>query len=111
MTPYQDLADRWELEAEQADRYGDERGATIARLHASELRECVRSHRRELLDPTEAAEASGFSTRTLRGLVASGRLENRGAKGSPRYRRSDLPSKARNGDTFDAAGAARELLA
>ncbi len=111
MSGFQDLADRWEVEAEQAERYGDERGATIARLHAAELRECVRAHRRDLLDPQQAAEASGFSRRTLRGLVAEGKLTNHGKRGSPRYRRADLPSKSRPADGFDAVGAARELLA
>lgn len=45
------LAERWNAEAEQADRYGDERGATIARLHAAELREALRSHEDDLLTP------------------------------------------------------------
>ena len=98
MTPFQDLADRWELAAEELELYADERGAAIARLHAAELREAIRSHRRELLDPTEAAQASGYSRRTLRSLTASGKLRNFGKRGSPKYRRSDLPVKARNGD-------------
>lgn len=87
------LAERWNAEAEQADRYGDERGATIARLHAAELREALRSHEDDLLTPEEAEAASGFAKRTLRGMVAEGRLANHGRHGSPLYRRSDLRSR------------------
>ena len=111
MKGFQDLADRWEVEAETLERYHDESGAVTARLHAAELREAIRTHRRELLDPQQAAEASGYSKRTLRGLAAKGELTNYGKPHAPRYRRSDLPSKVRTDDGFDAAGAARELLA
>ena len=103
MTALHDLARKWEDEAKQAERYGDDRGATIARLHASELR--------ELLDPQQAAEASGYSRRTLRSLTASGKLTNYGRPGAPRFRRSDLPTKSRPADGFDASAAARELCA
>ena len=111
MSGFSDLSDQWERDAETMSEYGDGRGALIVRRCASQLREAVRAHRHELLDPTAAAEASGFSRRTLRGLVAAGKLENCGAKGSPKYRRGDLPTKSRPADTFDAASAARELLA
>lgn len=93
MSALTDLASRWNVEAEQADRYGDERGATIARLHAAELREALRSHADDLLTPDEAETVSGYAKRTLRGLVAQGRLLNRGRPGSPRYRRADIPSR------------------
>lgn len=110
MKAFGDLADRWEVEAETLDRYHDERGAAAARLHAAELREACRAHQRELLTPDEAAEVSGYSKRRLRELDAEGKLPNHGAKGSPRYRRGDLPTKVRPNDGFDAAAAARSLL-
>ena len=105
-----DLADRWEREAEACDRYHDERGAAAARLHAAELREAIRSEADDLLTPSEAEEASGYSRRRLRELEAEGKLTNHGRKGSPRYRRADLPMKIRTDDGFDAAAAARSLL-
>jgi len=110
MSGFHDLSDLWARDAETMLEYGDERGSLILQRCASQLLEAVRAHRRELLTPAEASSVSGFSRRTLRGLVASGKLENRGAKGSPKYRRSDLPSKARPADVFDASAAARGLL-
>ena len=110
MSGFSDLSDQWERDAETMSEYGDERGSLILQRCAAQLREAVRAHRRELLVPTEAAEASGFSRRTLRGLVAGGQLENHGKPGAPRYRRSDLPTKARTDGGFDAAGAAREIM-
>lgn len=111
MTALSDLAARWEREAELLDRYHDDRGAAAARLHAEELREAVRTAESELLTPDQAAEASGFSKRRLRELVSDGKLKNFGARGAPRYRRGDLPTKTRPADGFDASAAARELCA
>ncbi len=104
------LADRWEAEAETLERYHDERGAAAARLHAMELREAVRSHAEELLSPPEASSVSGYSRRRLRELETEGKLENCGRKGAPRYRRSDLPTKPRADDGFDAAAEASRLI-
>ena len=105
-----ELAERWELEAETLERYRDERGAAAARLHATELREAVRSDADELLSPPEAEAASGYSRRRLRELEAEGKLENCGKKGAPRYRRGDLPAKPRSDDGFDAVAEARRLI-
>ncbi len=110
MKALQELADRWDAEAETLERYHDERGAATARLHASELRDAVRSHADELLSPPEAEAASGYSRRRLRELEAAGRLENHGRKGAPRYRRGDLPAKPRLDDEFDAAAEARRII-
>ena len=104
------LADRWEAEAETLEHYHDARGAATARLHATELREVVKAQAGELLSPSEAEEASGYSRRRLRELEADGRLKNHGRKGAPRYRRSDLPTKPRADDRFDAAAEARRLI-
>ena len=104
-----DLAERWEADAQTLERYHDERGAAMARLYATELREAVRSHDAELLSPAEAEAASGYSRRRLRELGAEGRLTNHGRRGAPLYMRSELPTKPNDG--FDAAAAARRLLA
>ncbi len=104
------LADRWEAEAVTLEHYHDARGAATARLHATELREAVKSHSDELLSPPEAEAASGYSRRRLRELETEGKLENCGRKGAPRYRRSDLPTKPRADDGFDAVTEARSLI-
>lgn len=109
MSALSSLADHWELEAETLDRYHDERGAAAARLHAVELREAIRSDADELLTPGEAEGVSGYAKRTLRELVAEGKLTNHGRKGSPRFKRGELPSKPRTDDGFDAVRAARGL--
>ncbi len=112
MKALDDLASRWEQEAKTLDRYHDERGAAAARLHAGELREAVRVHSDELLSPPVASSECGYSKRRLRELEAEGLLANHGRKGAPRYRRSELPKKAKAAPpAFDAAGEVRALLA
>ena len=106
-----ELARRWEDEAQALERYHDTRGAAVARLHASELREAVRTQADELLPPVEAAVVSGYSRRRLRELDADGRLTNHGKKGAPLYRRADLPTKAQADNGFDAAAEAKRLFA
>ena len=110
MKALHELADRWEAEAVTLEHYHDARGAATARLHATELREAVKSHSDELLSPPEAEAASGYSRRRLRELEADGKLTNHGRKGSPLYRRRDLPTKRRADDGFDAAAEARRLI-
>ena len=110
MKALKELAERWEAEAVTLERYSDTRGAAMARLHATELREAVRSHAEELLSPPEASSVSGYSRRRLRELEAQGKLENCGKKGAPRYRRGDLPAKLRSDDGFDAVAEARRLI-
>ena len=111
MKMFHELADRWELEAATLDRYKDERGAAAARLHAAELREAVAAQADELLSPPEAEAASGYSRRRLRELEAERKLENYGRRGAPRYRRGDLPRKAKAGSNgFDAGAQARAIM-
>lgn len=62
----------------------------------------LRAVEEEELTVREACARSGYSERTLREMVAAGKLENVGRKGAPRFRRGDLPSKPRGkGGTFD----------
>ncbi len=110
MKALDDLAARWEVEAETLDRYHDERGAAAARLHAAELRTAVMAAENELLDPKAAEEFSGFSRRRIRELDSGGQLTNYGKKGAPLYRRGDLPRKRRTSDGFDASAEAQRLF-
>lgn len=105
------LAEQWEEDAAKLREYGQEASAKVAELHAHQLREALQRADAELLAPSEAAAFSNFSKRRLRELVLEGKLENCGKPGAPRYRRSDLPTKARVDDGFDPAAEARRLVA
>ena len=69
------------------------RGAHILRYCAAELEEDLREHRNKKLTIQQAVEESGYSADHLRALVASGAIPQAGRRGSPRIRRSDLPTK------------------
>ena len=105
------LADQWEADASKLREYGQESAAKVADLHVAQLREALRCADAELLTPSEASSECGYSKRRLRELEAEAKLTNHGKKGAPRYRRGDLPTKARAVDGFDAATQVRALLA
>ena len=110
MTPTE-LVQRWRLDAECFDRYGDAQLAQVARTHADDLEAALRSVADDALDLTAAARESGYSVDRLRHKVAIGEIPNAGRKGSPRIRRGDLPIKKRAGDgRFDAVAIARSLV-
>ena len=73
---------------------------------ASELEEALQAEKEDLLSPAEAVPFSGSSARTLRDHVAKGTLKNYGKRGSPLYRRGDLPRRrAKDGaGGFDTEG-------
>lgn len=114
MEPLTELAESWLTDAEVLERYGDERGAELNRLHARELREALRSHERETLTLAEAAEESGYSKRHLRALISDGTIPNAGEKGRPQIRRGDLPMKPGSSSAgpigFDADSEADAIL-
>lgn len=109
------LAAEWKAEAQRLrERYGLHDLARLCETHAAELEEQVRQAADDLLTPDEAAEASGYSKRRLRELVAENKLRNAGEHGSPLYRRADLPRKRSgppgSGDGFDAEAEVRSIL-
>jgi len=93
MRTLESLAQTWLEEAETLERYRDERGAELCRLHARELQEAMRNGLDEVYTLSKAAELSGYSEDHLRHLVADGTIPNAGRKGAPRIRRADLPVK------------------
>jgi hypothetical protein len=109
MTPAE-LAAQWRQEAETFARYGDARMAGVCRMHAEALAGAMASVDDEVLDLAAAHRESGYSVERLRHMIAAGDLPNAGRRGAPRIRRGDLPKKARS-STFDAADAARQILA
>ena len=64
---------------------------------ARRLEERARDYQLETLSLEAAAEESGYSYSHLQRMVAEGAIENVGAPGSPRIRRSSLPHKAGQG--------------
>jgi hypothetical protein len=109
MTP-DALAAAWRDRAAELRRYGAEPQAVTLEAAADELDASLRAAADTALTLTEAARESGYAPRTLRQMVAEGRLPNAGRRNAPRIRRADLPRRAgRNGGAFNAAEAARGL--
>jgi hypothetical protein len=106
------LATRWRTEAETLERYGDDRGARVARLHADELEQASADLADETLTLSEAAAESGYSERRLRELLTSGEVPQAGRRGAPRIRRGDLPRKpgATTTAAYDPEADAASLL-
>jgi hypothetical protein len=96
------LADKWREEAQILRR---RRAVSLAELLedcASELEADQRQRELEVLSLEQAAFESGYTYSALQKMVADGKVENFGKKGSPRIRRADLPRKARK-ETADFA--------
>ena len=113
MTLPSELATRWRTRGDELDPYAP---AAAAAFHtaAAELEAALQAAEDELLPPAEASTESGLSKRRLRELSAEGKLENVGRKGAPRYRRGDLPMRAKGrGDAsggFDADRHVAEIV-
>ena len=93
MNPLLYLAEKWRTDAELLRRYGDERGASVAELHADELEAAVAADRLDTLTLKQASKESGYSYSRLHQLVSEGRIPNAGRRNAPRIRRHDLPRK------------------
>ena len=92
--------------------HGHDATASTCELHAAELEAALRDAEAEELTMAESVIASRYSERRLRELVAVGALENVGKKGSPRFRRGDLPKKPRGRSCsgYDVEVHAREIV-
>lgn len=112
MKQLESLVDRWLAEAETLERYADQRGAEVCRLHAAELREAIHRQESDTLALAQAAEVSGYSKDHLGALVRDGTIENAGRKNAPRVRRGDVPMKpgGRVSSGFDATAEAGKIL-
>jgi hypothetical protein len=89
------LASQWRDRAGQLRAWAGADGAAKAwEAAASELEAAVREAAGETLSLSEAARESGYAARTLRQMVAEGRVPNAGRKNAPRIRRADLPRRA-----------------
>ena len=112
MKELESLAARWLEEAEILERYKDERGASLCRMHAVELTDAAARQESELLTLAQASEASGYTADHLRHLIADGSIPNGGRRGSPRILRRDLPTKpgSQCPNDFDPDAVAREIM-
>lgn len=87
------FVDQWRSRAANLAAWGATDAARIWEIAARELEEYELEHALESLTVTQAAAESGYSVEHIGRLVAEGRIENAGKKGSPRIRRCDLPKK------------------
>ena len=91
--PPGDLPGIWRQRAQFLEGYGDPNSGRLWGLAATELDQALRVLGAELLTLPQAAALCGYSADHLGSLVRKGKIPNLGCKGSPRIRRSDLPTK------------------
>lgn len=106
MTKPADLPATWRDRADELEPYATP-AAEAFRRAAAELEAALQARATEELTLGEAAEASGYSKRRLRELLADGTIPQAGRKGGPRIRRGDLPvrpgqSPRASADGYDA---------
>lgn len=88
------LAEVWRARAANLAAWALADAARVWQLAADELDQHERECALQTLTLAEAAEASGYSQSHLGRMVAEGKIENAGERGSPRVRRGDLPRRA-----------------
>ena len=93
MTGPTDLTAQWRDEAETLRRRGAEVQAVALETCADELERALRERDNELLNLTEAARLSGYSSEHLGRMVRDGVIPNAGRPNAPRIRHGDLPRK------------------
>ena len=97
MTTVRCLASIWRERASLFREHADESVALTYERCAEELEDYLRERVLETVTLEEAAEVGGYSYSRLQHLVAEGKIENVGEKGSPRIRRFDVPTKPGQG--------------
>lgn len=104
-----DLPVIWTARAEELAPYAPA-AAEAFRRAAAELEDARRAADEEVLSLTAAAAASGYSSDTLRHMVANGRIPNAGRRGAPRIRRADLPRRAPQDTAYSPAADALSIV-
>ena len=110
MNTLESLSERWLADAGVLEGAFDKRGASLFRLHASQLKEALRESADEVLTLSEASAESGYSESRLRHLIAAGDLPQAGERGRPRVRRGDLPSKPTKNDQSGTESEVDEIV-
>jgi hypothetical protein len=107
------LATAWRDRAGQLRAWAGAEGAARAwQAAAVELETAIREAAGETLTLSDAARESGYAPRTLRQMVAEGKLPNAGRRNAPRIKRADLPRRPSKATAtgYDAAADAARLL-
>lgn len=111
MKPIRQLPERWRDRAKGLEPFA-EGAARAFEMAADDLEGALDAADDELLSPSDAAEYSGVTERTLRTWRADGRIANHGTDTRPMYRRGDLPRRGGatpDAGTYDAAADAVRL--
>ena len=93
MTGPTDLTAQWRDEANTLRRRGASAQAVALESCADDLERALRERDNELLNLTEAALLSGYSSEHLGRMVRDGVIPNAGRPNAPRIRHGDLPRK------------------
>src|ERR1051326_1623371 len=89
-----DFVEKWLTRAEELGRLGAQvDGARLCQDVLEDFRRFVTNADGELLNLTQSARESRYSTDHLRRLIKAGTLHNYGKTHAPRIRRADLPRK------------------
>ena len=94
LSRFDDLLERWRIEAASCRRFGAEPTALAVERCAKDLEEWAKTRDLEALTLAEATTESGLSYSALQRAVREGRIPNAGTPGHPRIRREDVPKKA-----------------
>ena len=87
------LTAQWRDEAETLRKRGAAAQAVALESCADELERALRDRDNELLNLTDAARLSGYSSEHLGRMVRDGVIPNAGRPNAPRIRNGDLPRK------------------
>ena len=87
------LLSQWRTDADNLRRRGAAAQALALESCADDLERALRDRDNELLNLTEAARLSGYSSEHLGRMVRDGVIPNAGRPNAPRIRHSDLPRK------------------
>ena len=88
-----DLPTEWRERAQLLREHGAPEQARLAEHFAAELDQVLAAGGDEVLSLVEAARESGYSAGHLGSLIKRDVIPNAGRPGSPKIRRSDLPTK------------------
>lgn len=103
-----ELAAAWRAQAATLRAYGAEPQAVAVERCVAELEAALAADADATLTLAEAVVASGVPERTLRAMLADGRVPNAGRKHKPLIRRADLPRRPAAAGTRGGAGQATQ---
>lgn len=109
MTPAE-LVGQWRNRANELEPFAAPVSVAFRRA-ADELEDALAEAADEELTLQEAKALGGYAPRSLRQMIADGKLKNVGRKGAPRIRRADVPRKAGGKGSAQSGWAAEDHVA